>query len=89
VPTAQNPYQTSSGHSLLYYVNQQIFFSEYAFTNAYNASYIHYDFNLETLKEAKVSDDINYSAAPPELLEKLKPLALNITSNLNSPFENS
>ena len=87
IPTAQNPYQISSEHSLLYYINQQIFFSEYAFTNAYNVSYIHYDFDLETLKEAKVSDDINYLAVPPELLEKLEPLALNITSNLNSPFE--
>ena len=86
-PTTQNPYQMSLEHSLLYYINQQIFFSEYPFTNTYNVSYIHYDFDLETLKKANVSRDTNYLTVPTELLEKIKPLALNITANLNSPFE--
>jgi transglutaminase-like putative cysteine protease len=87
IPSAQNPYYISSDHSLVYYINQQIFFSEYTFTSAYNITYTHYDFDLETLKDTDVSLNTNYLAVPPELLEKLKPLALNITSNLNSPFE--
>jgi len=89
IPTTQNPYQMSLEHSLLYYINQQIFFSEYPFTNTYNVSYIHYDFDLETLMKANVSRDTNYLTVPTELLEKIKPLALNITSNLNSHSKNS
>lgn len=87
IPSAQNPYYISSDHSLVYYINQQIFFSECTFTSAYNVTYTHYGFDLETLKDTDVSCNTNYLAVPPELLEKLKPLALNITSNLNSPFE--
>ncbi len=87
IPSAQNPNRILSDCPLVYYVDQQIFFSEYTFTNSYNVSYTCFEFDLETLRNADVSQGINYLAVPPELLEKLKPLALNITSNFKSPFE--
>jgi transglutaminase-like putative cysteine protease len=87
IPSTQNPLYILIDHPLLYYVDQQVFYSEHTFKTPYKISYNRYVFSLETLKKAAVPQEPNYLDVTPELLKKLKPLALSLTSDLNSPFE--
>jgi len=87
IPAMKNPNKVSTVSTLQYFPQQQIFFSNFSFTQPYNITYTIYDFDPETLKAAKVSENEKYTSVPKNLLEKLRPLALNITKGFSSPFE--
>jgi transglutaminase-like putative cysteine protease len=87
IPTTKDPSWISLNSSLQYYGDQQVFFSEYEFQCSYNLSYTSYRFDLKKLEDAQTVPDSKYLEVPSELLQKLQPLALNITQNLTSPFD--
>ncbi|HXX87090.1 MAG TPA: transglutaminase domain-containing protein, partial [Candidatus Acidoferrum sp.] len=87
IPSVKNVDWLSLNFSIQYYLEQQIFFSEYTFTNSYNVSYASYQFDEATLKEVEVNSDSRYLGVPSELLQKLQPLAMSITQNITSPYD--
>jgi len=87
IPSVKNVNWVSLNSSLQYYVDQQVFFSEYFFTNYYNLSYTYYQFDENTLRGAEFNPDSRYLGIPSELFQKLQPLAMSITRNISSPFD--
>lgn len=87
IPSTKDTNRISLNSSLQYYADQQIFFSEYTFTSSYNLSCTSYGFDEKTLREAETVPDDRYLQVSSDLLQKLKPLALNITQSLTSPFD--
>jgi transglutaminase-like putative cysteine protease len=87
IPSTKETNWISLNSSLQYYPDQQIFLSGNTFTNSYNLSYTSYQFDETTLSEAQTVPDNSYLEVPPDILQMLKPLALNITQGLTSPLD--
>ncbi len=87
IPSTKETNWISLNSSLQYFTDQQVFFSANTFTNSYNLSYTSYKFDETTLRQAETVPDISYLEVPPDILQKLRPLALNITQNFTSPFD--
>jgi transglutaminase-like putative cysteine protease len=87
IPSTKETNWISLNSSLQYFPDQQIFFSDNTFTNSYNASYTSYKFDITTLREAETVPDSRYLQVPSNILMELKPLALKITQNFTSPFD--
>jgi len=87
IPSTKETNWISLNSSVQYYPDQQIFLSDNTFTNSYNLSYTSYQFDETTLSEAQTVPDNSYLEVPPDILQMLRPLALNITQNLTSPFD--
>lgn len=87
IPSTKETVWISLNSSLQYFTDQQIFFSGNTFTNSYNVSYTSYKFDETTLRKAETVPDSRYLEVPSNMLLELKGLALNITQNFTSPFD--
>lgn len=77
----------STQTNLLYYQDQELFYSSKAFDSPYNLSYAIYNFDPQVLNNATVEEDTRYLSVPESLVKDLKSLAENITKNAASPYE--
>jgi hypothetical protein len=72
---------------LLYYLDQQIFFSDREFDNEYSISYMNYLFDDKILASSKPIFDEKYLMVPPNLQSILKELANKIVEGSETPYE--
>ncbi|MGD0329586.1 MAG: transglutaminase-like domain-containing protein [Nitrososphaeria archaeon] len=72
---------------LLYYQDQELFYSSKAIDSPYNLSYAIYNLDPKVLNNATVEENTKYLSVPDSLANDLKNLAENITENAASPYE--
>ena len=87
IPTCKDTTGVIVGFPLQYYKDQQVFFSPREFSDPYNVTHVSYQFDTSTLKNASTVPDDRYLDISSQLLEQVKPLALNLTRNISSPFD--
>ena len=87
VPTTLHTNSLSLEWELSYYREHQIFFSPRVFNTSYTVSHTKYEYSESQLQGAVPAYDSAYLNVPVGLLEKLLPLAQNITAQHSTPYE--
>jgi transglutaminase-like putative cysteine protease len=87
IPSTKETNWVSLNSPLQYFSDQQVFYSDNTFLNSYNVSYTCYKFDGTTLSNAETTPDNRYLEVPTNMFQELNTLALKITQNLSSPFD--
>ncbi|MGD0330568.1 MAG: transglutaminase-like domain-containing protein [Nitrososphaeria archaeon] len=77
----------SAQTDLLYYQDQELFYSSRPLDSPYNLSYNIYNFDPQILNNATVNEDAEYLSVPQSLAKDLQSLAENVTGNTTSLYE--
>jgi len=87
IPSVLNPNELNIEWTIKLYRDQQIFFSPKKFNSSYTISYTNYNFDIDTLRRTKHVSDSRYLNIPEKLLEKIFPLAFDVTFGLESSYD--
>jgi transglutaminase-like putative cysteine protease len=87
VPTPGYATRVENLRALKYFPLQISFFAVSAFSNPYSVSYKVYEYDEGLLSGASLDVDQAYLQLPPEVTERTRQLALEITRGIENPYE--